>query len=80
MLTNLVSFVAVGEVKNYLLDVIEKARKSRMAELGLLPRYKIPRSKWSWIRVSASTWLLSGITVLISVFGYLFMKGRGKKK
>ena len=80
MLTNLVSFVAVGEVKNYLLDVIEKARKSRMAEIGLLPRYKVPRSKWSWIRVPPSTWLLSGITVLISVFGYLFMKGRGKKK
>jgi hypothetical protein len=80
MLTSLVSFVAVGEVKNYLLDVIEKARKGRMAEIGLLPRYEVPRSIRSWIRVPSSTWFLSGITILISVVGYLFMKGRDKKK
>ena len=80
MLTSLVSFVAVGEVKNYLLDVIEKARKGRMAEIGLLPRYEVPQSIRSWIRVPSSTWFLSGITILISVVGYLFMKGRDKKK
>ena len=79
MLTSLVSFVAVGEVKNYLLDVIEEARKSRVAEIGLLPRYKVPRSIRSWIRVPSSTWFISGITILISVVGYLLMKGRDKK-
>jgi glycosyltransferase involved in cell wall biosynthesis len=80
MLTSLVSFVAVGEVKNYLLDVIEEARKSRVAEIGLLPRYKVPPSIRSWMRVPSSTWFLSGITIIISVVGYLFMKDRGKKK
>jgi 1,2-diacylglycerol 3-alpha-glucosyltransferase len=79
MLTSLVSFVAVGEVKNYLLDVIDEARKSRVAEIGLLPRYKVPPSIRSWIRVPSSTWLISGITILISAIGYFFMKGRDKK-
>jgi hypothetical protein len=79
MLTSLVSFVAVGEVKDFLLEVIEEARKSRVAEIGLLPKYKVPRSIQSWIRVPPSTWLISGFTVVISVIGYLLMKGRGKK-
>jgi 1,2-diacylglycerol 3-alpha-glucosyltransferase len=80
MLTSLVSFLAVGDVRKYLLDVIEDARKSRAGETGLLPKVRVPSPIRPWIRVPSSTWLLSGITILISVFGYLFMRGRGNKK
>jgi 1,2-diacylglycerol 3-alpha-glucosyltransferase len=80
MLTSLVSFLAMGDVRDYLLDAIEETRQSPGAESGLLPRLKVPSAIKSWIRVPSSTWLISGITILVSVFGYLFMKDRGKKK
>jgi glycosyltransferase involved in cell wall biosynthesis len=80
MLTSLVSFLAMGDVKDYLLDAIEETRQSSGAEANLLPRVKVPSAIKSWIRVPSSTWLISGFTILISAFGYLFMKGRGKKK
>ncbi|MGB2955994.1 MAG: glycosyltransferase [Anaerolineales bacterium] len=80
MLTSLVSFLAMGDVRDYLLDAIEETRQSPGAESGLLPRLKVPSAIKSWIRVPSSTWLISGITILVSVFGYLFMKGQGKKK
>ena len=80
MLTSLVSFLTMGDVRDYLLDAIEETRQSPGAESGLLPRLKVPSAIKSWIRVPSSTWLISGITILVSVFGYLFMKGRGKKK
>lgn len=80
MLISLVSFLAMGDVKDYLLDAIEETRQSPGAESSLLPRMKVPSAIKSWIRVPSSTWLISGVTILVSVFGYLFMKGRGKKK
>jgi len=80
MLTSLVSFLAMGDVRDYLLDAIEETRQSPGAESGLLPRIKVPSAIKSWIRVPSSTWLISGITILVSVFGYLFMKNQGKKK
>ena len=79
MLTSLVSFLAIGDVREYLLDVIEYARKSRLAEAGLLPRMKVPKTIGTWIRVPSSTWFISGFTILVSVIGYLFMKGKKKE-
>jgi glycosyltransferase involved in cell wall biosynthesis len=79
MLTSLVSFLTMGDVRDFLLDAIEETRLSPGAESSLLPRVKVP-SAIKWIRVPSSTWLISGITILVSVFGYLFMKDRGKKK
>ena len=78
MLTSLVSFLAVGDVRTYLLDVIKDARKSRLADAGLLPRVKVPKTMQYWIRVPSSTWFISGFTILVSVIGYLFMKGKKK--
>jgi len=78
MLTSLVSFLAIGDVKDYLLNVIEETRQRQGAESGLLPIIKIPSPIKTWIRVPSSTWFISGVTVLVSVIGYLFMKGQGK--
>ncbi|MCJ7715789.1 MAG: glycosyltransferase, partial [Anaerolineales bacterium] len=64
MLTSLVSFLAMGDVKEYLLNVIEETRQSPGAESGLLPRVKVPSHIKSWIRVPSSTWVISGVTIL----------------
>ncbi len=79
MLTSLVNFFTTGDVRDYLLDAIEDARKTRIADKTLLPRVKVPRSIRSWIRVHSSTWYFSGVTILISVIGYLYMKGQAKR-
>jgi glycosyltransferase involved in cell wall biosynthesis len=80
MLTGLVTFLAVGEVRDYLLKVIEEARQGEGGETGILSRVNIPQSIRSWIRVPSSTWFISGLTILASVIGYILMKGWGKKK
>jgi hypothetical protein len=80
ILTSLVSFLTIGDVRDYLLNVIEETRRSPGAESSLLPRVKVPSFIKQWIRVPSSTWLISGVTILVSMFGYLFMQGRGKKK
>jgi hypothetical protein len=79
MLTSLVNFFTSGDVQDYLLNAIKDARKTEVAEKALLPRVKVPQSIRSWIRVHSSTWYISGVTILISVIGYLFFKGKGKK-
>ena len=80
MLTSLVRFFSMGDLKDYLLDVIDDARNRSAAEASMLPRVKVPSKMQSWIRVPSSTWLISGMTIAVSVIGYLFMRGRGKKE
>ena len=80
MLTSLVTFLSMGDVKDYLLEVIEETRERLTVEKNMLPRMKVPASIRSWIRVPSSTWLLSGLTILASVIGYLFLRGQGKNK
>lgn len=79
MLNSLVSFFTIGDVREYLLSVIAKARKGSPAQKRYLPRLKVPRWLQSWIRVPSSTWIISGITIIVSVIGFLFMRGRGNK-
>lgn len=79
MLTSLVRFFTLGDLRDYLLDVIDEARHSPTGETSLLPRVKVPSKVQSWIRVPPSTWLISGLTIAASVIGYLFMRGRGNK-
>ncbi len=79
MLTSLVRFFSMGDLKDYLLDVIDDARKRSVVEASMLPRVKVPSKMQSWIRVPSSTWLISGMTIVVSVIGYLFMRVRGKK-
>jgi hypothetical protein len=79
MLTSLISFFTIGEVREYLLSAIIEARKNSPVTRGLLSRIKVPRWLESWIRVPSSTWVISGVTILVSFFGYLFMRGRGKQ-
>ncbi len=76
MLNSLVNFFTLGEVREYLLSVIAEARKGSPA---LKRRLQVPRWLQSWIRVPSSTWIISGVTILVSVIGYLFMRGKGNK-
>jgi len=80
MLKGMVQFFTTGELEDYLLDRLNQARDKPGGKSGLLKRIGIPRAMRSFIRVPSSTWLISGGTILISVVGYFFMKGRGGKK
>jgi glycosyltransferase involved in cell wall biosynthesis len=77
LLTRLVRFFAIGDLRDYLLEVIEEFSP---LDGSLLPKVKVPPKMQSWTRVPSSTWLISGVTVVVSVLGYLFMKGRGTRK
>jgi hypothetical protein len=74
-----VRFFTRGDLQEYLLDVIDEARRKPTTE-AVLPRVKVPSKMQSWIRVPSSTWLISGMTIVVSVIGFLFMKGKGNKK
>jgi glycosyltransferase involved in cell wall biosynthesis len=80
MLTSLVTFLTEGDLRDFLLEAIKEARQELSSDINLLPKVKIPESFRTWIRVPSSTWLISGVTILASVLGYLFMRGRGKKE
>lgn len=80
MLTSLVRFFSMDDLRDYLLDVIDEARHLPAAEASILPRVKVPSKMQSWIRVPSSTWLISGMTIVVSMIGYLFMRGKGKKE
>ncbi|MEA3345071.1 MAG: glycosyltransferase [Chloroflexota bacterium] len=75
-LANLISFLPSGEVKDFLTDkvsVLESASESAIRptkDLSLSARMRALR------RVPGSTWLLTGLTIVLSLIGYLFMKGR----
>jgi glycosyltransferase involved in cell wall biosynthesis len=74
---DLVSFLPSGEVKDILTDQIKSAR----SRPGPIARFLMELSlgqRWRALkRVPGSTWLLAGATIVASLIGYLFMKGRG---
>lgn len=78
MLTGLVSFLSTGEVQSFLTGRILEARKKLQENRGLWKRLGIPSRLRALRRVPGSTWIISGATILVSVIGYLFMKGRSK--
>jgi len=80
MLASLVRFFSMGDLREYLLDVLDGARKRSAVEASMLPRVKVPSKMKSWMRVPSSTWVISGMTIAASVIGYLFMRGRGKNE
>ena len=67
MLTSLVRFFSMGDLKDYLLDVIGDARNRSATEASMLPRVKVPSKMQSWIRVPSSTWLISGMTIACKI-------------
>jgi glycosyltransferase involved in cell wall biosynthesis len=77
LLTSLVRFFTIGDLREYLLEVIEDTTP---LDGGLLPKVKVPKKMQSWTRVRPTTWIISGITVVVSVLGYFFMRGRGENK
>ncbi len=80
ILTSLVTFLSMGDVKDYLLGVIEETRDRLNIETNRKHRIKVPAPIRPLIRVPSSTWMLSGLTIVGSVIGFLFMRGRGKNK
>jgi glycosyltransferase involved in cell wall biosynthesis len=78
VLADLVSFLPDGEVKDILTDQITSARNEPGPIAGFLMRLSLGE-KWRALkRVPGSTWLLAGATIVGSLIGYLFMKGRGR--
>ncbi|MCK5794344.1 MAG: hypothetical protein KAH12_06545, partial [Anaerolineales bacterium] len=80
MLSSLIRFFSRGDLRDYLLEVIEEVRHRPPKEVRKLPHVKVPTKMESWIRVPSSTWLISGLTVFVSMIGFLFMRGRDKKE
>lgn len=77
MLADLVSTLPSGEVKEILTERIEMAQKEPGPVTQFLMQLSL-RQRWQALkRVPGSTWLLAGATVVVSLIGYLFMKGRG---
>jgi 1,2-diacylglycerol 3-alpha-glucosyltransferase len=78
VLADLISLLPSGEIRDVLTDRINTAR----TEPGRMARFLMTLSlgqKWRALkRVPGSTWLLAGGTVVGSLIGYLFMKGRGR--
>ncbi len=79
MLIRLVSFLTRGDVQEYLLEVLREARNKRRSSGGLVRRVQLAEKFRSLARVPSSTWLISGITIIFSLIGYFFMKGKGKQ-
>jgi hypothetical protein len=78
MLVDLVSTLPSGEVKDILTERIEAARREPGPVTRFLMRFSLGK-KWRTLkRVPGSTWLLAGVTIVVSLVGYLFMKGRGE--
>jgi glycosyltransferase involved in cell wall biosynthesis len=80
LLTGLVAFLSRGEVQSFLTDRILETQHQIQEERGMWKRLNISAKLRALRRVPGSTWLISGATILISVIGYLFMKGRSKDK
>jgi hypothetical protein len=78
LLTGLVTFFSSGEVESFLTSRILEAREKNQRQRGLWKQINIPAKLRALRRVQGSTWLISGATIVISVLGYLFMKGRSK--
>jgi len=79
MLTGLVSFLSTGEVQRFLNDRIRETRDRLRGKTGLWKRLGIPARLRALRRVPGSTWLFSAATIVVSVIGYLFMKGRSRE-
>lgn len=77
VLANLVSFLPPGEVREVLEQRIAAARSEPDRVSQLFAEFSLGRKWLSLKRVPGSTWLLAGVTVVVSLVGYLFMKGRG---
>lgn len=80
VLADLVSVLPPGEVKDIITEQIDAAR----GEAGPMRQFFMNLSlgeRWKALkRVSGSTWLMAGVTIVVSLIGYLFMKERGNKE
>ncbi|MGC9397733.1 MAG: glycosyltransferase family 4 protein [Anaerolineae bacterium] len=70
-LRELVSFLPAGEIRETLLD---KVGAWKQPARGPLRRFTPAMKIRALRRVPGSTWILSGLTILVSVIGYLIMK------
>jgi hypothetical protein len=80
VLANLVSFLPAGEVREVLAARIASARSEPGPLVSFLMGLSL-RKRWRALkRVSGSTWLLAGATILTSLVGYLFVKGQSRRR
>ncbi len=78
MLADLVSSLPPGEVRQLLKERIAIARREHKPIAGFLMNLSLGEKWRSLKRVPGSTWLFAAATVIVSLIGYLFMKGRGE--
>ncbi len=77
VLEDLISFLPSGEVKEIFKEQVRVSRSRPSPISEFFGGLSLGR-KWRALkRVEGSTWLLAGGTVVVSLVGYLFMKGRG---
>ncbi|MEA3374838.1 MAG: glycosyltransferase [Chloroflexota bacterium] len=78
VLVDIISFLPSGEVKEILKDRIGATQRGPGTATRFITELSLGR-KWRALkRVPGSTWLLAGATIVVSLVGYLFMKGRGR--
>jgi len=78
VLAELISILPPGEVRDILKDRIHMSQSQSGVVVSFIRGLSLP-AKWGALkRVPGSTWLLAGLTIVVSAIGYLFMKGRGE--
>ena len=78
ILVGLVSTLPPSEVRELLKDRLKIAREEPGPIAQFLMELSLGRRWRALKRVPGSTWLLTGATIVVSLVGYLFMKGRGE--
>ncbi len=79
VLAGLVSALPSGEVKDILRERIDVVPEERDRVTQFLMGRSLGERWRALKRVPGSTWLLAGATVIVSLIGYLFMKGQGQE-
>lgn len=73
-LSDLLTFMPSSELKDLLVDKLEDNERFAGGRARFLPKLKWLKKIRTWKRVPQSTWLLTGLTILVSVIGYFVMK------
>lgn len=79
VLADLISFLPSGEVKEILKERVKRGQRDSASIIRTLQELSLAKRWRALKRVRGSTWLLAAGTVVVSLVGYLFMKGRGRQ-
>lgn len=73
-LSELVAFMPSSDLQDLLVERLKDAERFSGGRARFLPKLKWLKKIRTWKRVPQSTWLLTGLTILVSVVGYFVMK------